>query len=198
MKKKHLNELLEFAVAILVRSGRVSRKYFRSDIKITTKSKHTFDPVTAADREVEEYLRSQIEKRYPDHGIYGEEYGHKIGNDINWVIDPIDGTKGFISGSPMWGSLLGVTINDQPLIGVMHQPFVRETFFADNKNAWYKSGGNINKLKTSTTAEPSKAILYCTHPDMFDSKKDKKHFASLKRIKFLLQMGSGTLKIIQF
>ncbi len=176
MKKKQLNELLNFAVSILIRSGRISRKYFRSNIKVASKSNHSFDPVTIADREVEAYIRRQIERQFPEHSIYGEEFGHKQGNEISWLIDPVDGTKGFISGSPMWGSLLGVKENDTPVIGIMHQPFVRETFFADNNNAWCKSAGKISKLETSATIEPSRAILYCTHPDMFSSKKDQKRF----------------------
>ncbi len=180
MKTTELNELRDFAVSILVRSGRISRKYFRSNIQINTKSKDVFDPVTIADREVEAYLRNQIEKKYPDHTIFGEEYGHKEGNNVSWFIDPIDGTKGFISGSPMWGSLLGVTENKIPVMGVMHQPFIKETFFAAGKNACLKSGATIKKLQSSSTTSLDRAILYCTHPSMFGSKKEFKTFQKIE------------------
>ena len=145
MKTTELNELRDFAVSILVRSGRISRKYFRSNIQINTKSKDVFDPVTIADREVEAYLRNQIEKKYPDHTIFGEEYGHKEGNNVSWFIDPIDGTKGFISGSPMWGSLLGVTENKIPVMGVMHQPFIKETFFCGRQKCLLEIRRNYQK-----------------------------------------------------
>ena len=188
MNKMDINKLLDFAVSIIIRSGRISRKYFRTGVEISNKSNRTFDPVTVADREVEAFLRKQIEKNYPDHGIYGEEHGHKSGNAYTWFIDPIDGTKGYISGAPMWGSLLGVMKNKRPLIGIMHQPFVGETFFADGSNAWWKHGNKRRILKTSTVKLPEKAILYCTHPAMFENRKDQKQFkrveAAVKNSRF--------------
>ena len=94
-----------------------------------------FDPVTIADQCIEKCLREKISAKYPDHGIMGEEQATMKGNAFTWIIDPIDGTRAFISGSPMWGILIGLMENNKPLLGLMHQPLLKETFFADSSKA---------------------------------------------------------------
>ncbi len=104
-----IEELTQFAVNIAGESGEIARRYFRKTIPVENKSDKKFDPVTAADREIEKFLRARIQQSYPEHGITGEEEADRAGNACTWVIDPIDGTRGFVSGAPMWGTLLGLT-----------------------------------------------------------------------------------------
>jgi myo-inositol-1(or 4)-monophosphatase len=160
-------QMLNFAVRIAVQSGRIARKYFRSTVPVTSKSTQAFDPVTAADRDIENYLRRKIRGHYPEHGIVGEEQGMTLGKNFTWVIDPIDGTRGFISGSPMWGTLIGLLRGKHPMLGLMHQPVVGETFYADRRGAWWKRGTAVRSLSTRGTGKLENAVLYCTHPDMF-------------------------------
>jgi myo-inositol-1(or 4)-monophosphatase len=178
---KKLQEMLEFALSITTRSGVIARKYFRSSLEISSKSTVEFDPVTEADQNIENYLRKKIHEQYPEHGIIGEEQGGNQGSKYTWIIDPIDGTRGFISGSPMWGSLLGLMENNRPVLGLMHQPYVRESFFATTRGAWWKQGTKISRLKTRNVTDIGKAILYTTHPSMFSSKQDIKAFNYVER-----------------
>lgn len=179
-KDRQQQQMLEFAVKIAIASGSIARKYFRSSIQVDTKSKHRFDPVTEADRQIEKFLRNKILKQYPDHGILGEEQGATPGNACTWVIDPIDGTRGFITGAPMWGTLLGLVENGRTLFGLMHQPFIRETFYADRSGAWLKRGSTIQSLRTRSTHKLEDAIVCVTHPAMFPTVSDRKAFARLE------------------
>jgi len=173
-------QMLEFAVKIAIASGSIARKFFRSSIQIDTKSRTRFDPVTEADRQIEQFLRDKIRKRYPAHGILGEEQGLTEGDAYTWVIDPIDGTRGFITGAPMWGTLLGLVNNGRPLFGLMHQPFVRETFYADRSGAWLKQGNTLRPLATRSTRKLEVAIICATHPAMFTTVTDQTAFARLE------------------
>jgi fructose-1,6-bisphosphatase/inositol monophosphatase family enzyme len=87
-----------------------------------------YDPVTEADRNIETLLRRRIGERYPEHKIVGEEHGTTGTGDTWWIIDPIDGTRAFISGMPNWGILLGWVEDGRPTVGAMHQPFTGETY----------------------------------------------------------------------
>lgn len=179
-KDQSQQQLMEFAVKIAIASGNIARKYFRTPVSVDSKSKQQFDPVTVADREIEQFLRNKIRKHYPDHGIIGEEQGVTAGNSSTWVIDPIDGTRGFISGTPMWGTLLGLLNNGKPALGLMHQPFVRETFYADRNAAWLRQGTTVRQLSTRPTRKLGEAILFCTHPSMFDQAADRNAFARIE------------------
>ncbi|MEK9672243.1 MAG: histidinol-phosphatase [Rhodospirillaceae bacterium] len=121
-------------------------------------------PVTAADREVEAAMRKQIEDRFPGHGIYGEEYGaERADADFVWVLDPIDGTKSFVSGKPMFGTLIGLLREGKPWIGVMDTPVLGET--------WAGGPGmpatcNGKPAKSRPCKDLSRAWLHCTSPGM--------------------------------
>lgn len=182
MRKDMQQQMMRFAVKIAIASGSIARKYFRSPIQVDTKSRTGFDPVTRADREIEQFLRDKIRRYYPDHGILGEEQGATAGNGYTWIIDPIDGTRGFIAGAPTWGTLLGLVHNGRPVFGLMHQPFVRETFYADRSDAWLKQGKQIRSLRTRATRKLEQAIICATHPDMFGSSNDRSAFVRLAGI----------------
>jgi myo-inositol-1(or 4)-monophosphatase len=110
-------------------SGETILPFFRTTLAIENKKAGGFDPVTAADRAAEDAMRALIRTQFPAHGILGEEYGsERIDAEYVWVLDPIDGTKSFISGMVAWGTLIGLMRFGEPVFGMMHQPFTRERF----------------------------------------------------------------------
>ncbi|MDZ7807528.1 MAG: inositol monophosphatase family protein [Gracilimonas sp.] len=118
-------ELLDTAIEIARIGGEHTLKYFKKDINIISKEDDT--PVTVADRETEQVIRKEILKRYPDHGIVGEEFGKtNEGSNITWVLDPIDGTKSFIHGVPFYTTLIGVLIDNEPQVGIIYAPALDE------------------------------------------------------------------------
>ena len=118
-------------------SSEVILPFFRSAIGTEDKSRGgVFDPVTEADRGAEAAMRRLIGQTFPAHGVIGEEYGlDRPDAEYVWVLDPIDGTKSFISGMPTWGTLIGLTHRGRPVYGMMSQPFTRERYYGDGKRA---------------------------------------------------------------
>ena len=107
---------------------------FRRFGDVLNKLEGGFDPVTEADREAEKAIRALIRAEYPGHGILGEEFGSENASSEHvWVIDPIDGTRSFISGIPLWGTLVGLTVEGDAVAGMMAQPFTGELFYADRR-----------------------------------------------------------------
>ena len=121
----NIKELLEAAKEIAHIGGQHTLKYFKKDFEVISKADDS--PVTIADRETEQIIRDQILKRYPDHGIIGEEFGKTNENSrIKWVLDPIDGTKSFIHGVPFYTTLIGIMIDNEPIVGVINAPALDE------------------------------------------------------------------------
>jgi histidinol phosphatase-like enzyme (inositol monophosphatase family) len=124
-----MKEILEFATAIAREAAAITLKHFRTGVVVESKSDAS--PVTVADREAEEFLRRRIERAYPDDAILGEEFGEKTGRSgYRWILDPIDGTKSFIRGVAMYGTMVGVEKDGQNLVGVVHYPASSETLAA--------------------------------------------------------------------
>jgi myo-inositol-1(or 4)-monophosphatase len=141
-----------------------------------------YDPVTIADQAAERVIRAAIAKSYPDHGILGEEFAAVRGaGRYQWVVDPIDGTRAFIMGSPLWGTLIGLIEDDKPVLGLMDQPFTRERFWAHGGAARMRAlDGRTRRLKTRGCNELSQAVLTSTHPDLFSSPKEQAAFGRIK------------------
>lgn len=124
-----LGEYLNFAEDIAREAGKHTLSYFRRDIDVEIKSDRS--PVTRADRETEQLLRSRIEAAYPDHCVAGEEFGvPETWGEWTWVIDPIDGTQAFVHGVPLYTVLLALLYENKPVIGVIHNPALDETVSA--------------------------------------------------------------------
>ena len=141
---------------------------FRTATAVANKRAGGFDPVTEADREAERAICDLIAAEYPDHGILGEEHGSRnAGASHVWVIDPIDGTRAFISGLPVWGTLVGLTVDGEAVAGLMSQPFTGELFFADGSGSRYEGPGGARRLSTRQTAELADATLFTTTPALF-------------------------------
>ncbi|MBH0239445.1 histidinol-phosphatase [Methylobrevis albus] len=142
--------------------------HFRSAMAVENKEALAFDPVTVADKGAEEAIRGLIGADYPEHGILGEEYGDQSGDAEHvWVIDPIDGTRAFISGLPVWGTLIGLKRHGVPVFGMMAQPFTGERFSGDGKSAYYTGPGGERPLKTRKCAAIGDATLFTTTPALF-------------------------------
>jgi len=141
---------------------------FRTAAKVSNKEAGGFDPVTEADREAERVLRALILAEFPDHGILGEEHGSENASSRHiWVIDPIDGTRAFISGLPVWGTLVGLTVDGDAVAGMMSQPFTGELFYADGNGAHYEGPGGPRRLRTRDTGELADATMFTTTPALF-------------------------------
>jgi myo-inositol-1(or 4)-monophosphatase len=142
--------------------------HFRAQPIVDTKSADHFDPVTAADRTAEAAMRRLITEAYPDHGIVGEEFGNERADaEYVWVIDPIDGTRAFITGLPVWGTLIGLTYRGRPQLGMMVQPFTGERYAGDGQRAWYRGPGGAKALATRACAALADAVLFTTTPALF-------------------------------
>ena len=142
-------------------SGETILPFFRTSLSIDNKStSHDFDPVTEADRAAEAVMRRLIKANFPQHGIVGEEFGSEREDaEYVWVLDPIDGTKSFISGFPIWGTLIALLHKGTPVFGMMHQPFIGERFSGDSGSAHYSGSTGERKLTPSSSMRRNDARL---------------------------------------
>lgn len=147
-------------------SGDAILPFFRTAMGIENKQAgRGFDPVTAADRAGEAAMRTLIKKTFSEHGIVGEEYGNEREDaEYVWTLDPIDGTKSFISGMPIWGTLIGLSHRMQPVFGMMHQPFTRERFSGDGAAARYSGPAGDRALHVRPCDAIEDAVLLTTSP----------------------------------
>jgi histidinol-phosphatase len=182
-KQPDFKALLSFAHELADLSGAAIRPHFRKSISVTNKaSPGDFDPVTAADKAAERVIREAIDTHWPEHGVIGEEYAHtREGARHRWVIDPIDGTRAFIMGSPLWGTLIGLLDEDEPVLGLMDQPFTGERFWTGPRQSYRRDAdGKARRLKARDGVALSESILTTTHPDLLARGKEQKAFARLK------------------
>jgi histidinol phosphatase-like enzyme (inositol monophosphatase family) len=165
-----LDTLSAFATTLAEKGGAIAKQWFRTDYTIDLKKDKS--PVTIADRTVEGELRQQILAAYPSHGILGEEYGQdKTDAEYVWVLDPIDGTRSFITGSPLWGTLVALLHRGQPVVGVVEMPILQERWLGvAGKGSWFSSRGQDQKACTvSRCTRLEEAKFYTTSMRYFDS-----------------------------
>lgn len=147
----------------------VTLPLFRTDLGIDNKLAAGFDPVTEADRSAETAIRAVIAQAFPDHAIIGEEWGSSGESEFTWIIDPVDGTRAFITGAPVWGTLIGFAHNGVAIAGLMSQPFIGETFLATPGGATYRRNGQTQPLRASGLTELASARVFTTTPSLFNS-----------------------------
>ena len=129
MADASLRDILNFATDAAWQAGRITLRYFQTGIAVERKADES--PVTIADRDAETKLRDLIVARFPDDGIVGEEHGDKVGTTgRRWIVDPIDGTKSFVCGVPLYGVMVGVEVDGDPAVGVVHFPALNEMICA--------------------------------------------------------------------
>lgn len=154
----------------------VTLRHFRRPLDIEHKTDAS--PVTIADREAEQLLRQRILRQFPDHGLYGEEYGQQgLEQRYRWVIDPIDGTKSFICGVPTFGTLIALLDGDEPIVGIIDMPALDER--------WVGAAAQPSRFKgeicrTRACADLADAVLFATAPEMFRGE-DMRRFERLVR-----------------
>lgn len=165
---EHL-QLTEFASELAQLAASVILPYFRVPLLVEDKSEqHLFDPVTIADQAAESAMRDLIQKQYPAHGILGEEHGYQAGeHSLTWVLDPIDGTRAFITGLPLWGTLIALFDGVEPIIGVMDQPVMQERYIGNKFKSVCLQHGVESMLATRQCHILADAIMMSTSPDMF-------------------------------
>jgi len=170
-------------------SGETILPFFRTALAIENKQTGGFDPVTAADRAAEDAMRTLIRKNFPEHGILGEEYGsERTDAEYVWVLDPIDGTKSFITGMVAWGTLIGLMRFGEPVFGMMHQPFTRERFAGDGGGARYRGPAGDRDLHVRACAGLSDAIVSTTSP-LLMNKADRAAFGKVENAAKLSRYG---------
>ena len=158
-------KLVAFAHRLADASGAVIRLFFRQRIEVTHKpGVHAFDPVTEADRGAERAIRAILERERPADAILGEEYGEKPGGPWRWVLDPVDGTRAFITGRHEWGSLIALEHDGAPVLGILDQPVLGERFLGANGRSLLLEGEKRTPLKVRECAELKDAILCATDP----------------------------------
>ncbi len=173
---ENLSEYKLFAKHLANISGEIIKSYFRKQISV--ESKNDLSPVTIADKNAEELMREEIMKKFPDHGILGEEFGkHNTGAEYEWILDPIDGTKSFIYGSVTFGTLIALLKNGKPLIGVINQPILNEFLIGDNLSAQL----NDTKVEVRQTNKLSEAVLLTTDHLNIEKYQNSKSFDQLIR-----------------
>jgi len=155
---------IEFGLRLATEASRVTLQYFRTD-SFRVERKNDRSPVTLADKQAEQTVRKLVESHYPDDAILGEEFGGIAGTTpFEWIIDPIDGTKSFISGVPLYSTLVGLTYRSQPVLGVIAIPALGEVVVgAQGLGAWYGMASQVNR---------DRPILNRAHVNQVDSLAD--------------------------
>ena len=180
-----MNELKNFCNYLADESGKIIRSYFRSSVKIETKSDQS--PVTAADKKAEEKMRELIMKEFPDYGILGEEFGaHNDDAEYKWILDPIDGTKSFISGAVTFGTLIALLKNGEPILGVINQPVLNEFLIGDNISA--ELNGSIVKVRECITLSAA-TLLTTDHLNIDQYQNIQKFDELIRKVKLYRQWG---------
>lgn len=173
---ENLTEFKNFMYHLANLSANIIKPYFRTGMNIEHKEDNS--PVTVADKNAEEAMRRAITEEYPEHGIVGEEFGsYKEDAEYKWVLDPIDGTKSFISGALSFGTLIALLKDDEPILGVINQPILNEFLIGDNKTTL------INNKPTSVRncKDISYAVLLTTDHINIDEYQNLEKFEKLIR-----------------
>ena len=169
MNDAEFDEYTAFARELALRARVETMPRFRQglaiDNKLAQETGESFDPVTEADKEAERVIRSLIEKRYPDHGILGEEFGEKEGDGrCRWVLDPVDGTRAFICGVPSWTTLIALEMDGHQKVGVIDMPWPGEMYIGGAGGACLVTGQDKWRIAVSGETDLTRARLSTTDP----------------------------------
>jgi myo-inositol-1(or 4)-monophosphatase len=186
-------EHARFAEALAAAASDFILPHFRTRPSMDNKLAQGFDPVTEADRAGERAMRAMIEARFPDHGILGEEYGAKPARSpYTWVLDPVDGTRSFVCGLMTWTTLVGLAYEGRPVVGVMHQPFVGETFVGSPAGSVLKHGGEVRRLAVNPAPGLEMAIATTTGPDFYRTPRQRGFLDAIRRtVRFMRYDGDA-------
>lgn len=162
------DDLIQTAEALADAAGEAILPYFRGQsLGIENKLSGGFDPVTVADRAAEQAMREVLQQRRPQDAILGEEFGASEGTSgLTWVLDPIDGTRGFMAGTPTWGVLISVADDAGPVLGVIDQPYTKERFIGGLGRADWTGPLGTRPLGVRQQTELDQAVLFTTFPEV--------------------------------
>jgi histidinol phosphatase-like enzyme (inositol monophosphatase family) len=170
------SDALALAHELADAAGKAQRRYFRTPVSVETKADES--PVTIADREAEEAMRDLIRRRFPGHGIWGEEFGPSgLDAEFVWVLDPIDGTKSFITGRPLFGTLIALLHGGMPVLGLIDQSIIGERW---QGVAGQRSTHNGKPIAVRPCAELGQAVLFATSPRIFDTSELRRAYQRLE------------------
>lgn len=179
-----MKEFKQFTTVLAEESGQIIQQYFRTN-SISIETKKDESPVTIADKKAEEKIRELITKHYPEHGIIGEEFGKSNPDaEYQWIIDPIDGTKSFISGAVTFGTLIALTFKGEPIIGAFNQPILKEFMLGDNVETLL----NGQKVSVKKCDNLKSALLLTTDLMNFETYQNLDNFMDLIRATKLYRM----------
>lgn len=168
MAEHNNSELVALAHRLADAARGETLRFFRgTSLETTSKLEGGYDPVTVADRAAERAMRDILEAERPDDGILGEEYGTKEGKSgLIWVLDPIDGTRGYISGTPTWGTLIGLHDGGRVIMGMIDQPYIGERFVGGLGHASFEGPHGGQGLAVSAVRELAQATIFTTFPEV--------------------------------
>ena len=191
VSSEELDLLLIAAERAADAAAKVTMQYFRQSLHVDNKAgENAFDPVTQADKEAEIAIREILSREFPHVGFYGEEHDAvESESGLTWVVDPIDGTRAFMSGMPLWGTLIGLFNGENAILGVMDQPFFKERFTAASGLSQLRNSTGVQTLKTRSGISLESATMYCTTPDMFVGDQEKRRFEGVKNSVQLTRYG---------
>lgn len=163
-----LDGLVSLACEVADAASRQTLAHFRSqDLRIEDKGATGFDPVTEADRAAEAAMRTLISHRRPEDSVLGEEMAETAGcSGLTWILDPIDGTRAFLSGAPTWGTLIAVADEQGPFIGIVDQPYIGERFVGRPGAAWCDGRSGRSALRVRSPRDLARSILFTTFPEI--------------------------------
>jgi|TARA_B110000263_G_scaffold247201_1_gene259613 inositol-phosphate phosphatase/L-galactose 1-phosphate phosphatase/histidinol-phosphatase len=175
MNANSIERFVDIAIKLVDSSGPIILDYFRTNLSFEKKNDES--PVTKADQEVESLILNILEKELPEHGVLGEEHGGKrLDSEYVWVIDPIDGTRAFINGIPLFGTLIALTHNGIPIVGIIDHPALEERWLGiDGAPTLHWGRGNSGApVETRSCQSLDTAMLCSTSPDMFSTEERNK------------------------
>jgi len=186
-----LQELMQVAQIAANAAAEVTMRYFRQALSVENKAgEGDFDPVTIADREAELAIRAVFREKCPEIGVFGEEHDVlESESGLMWVVDPIDGTRSFMSGMPLWGTLIGLYNGEEAILGLADQPALGERFSAFSGRATIESPRQNGVLTTRRHVPLSKAIAFSTTPDVFTQDTGRVQFENIRDSARLMRYG---------
>ena len=163
MPPTEIAQRLEFALAVSQEAAKLILSYYMTP-ELVVDLKRDRSPVTAADRGAEELIRDRIAQQFPDDGVFGEEFGETAGrNGVRWVLDPVDGTKAFIHGVPLFGTLIGLEADGELLAGVCRLPALNEVIYGgQGLGAWWQIGDTTPRRARVSSIETLEEAMVCT------------------------------------
>ena len=187
-------DTIAFAHSLADAAADVVRPYFRQRIRVTDKGatgpKPIFDPVTDADRGAETAMRNLIHAERPRDGILGEEHGHETGTSgLTWILDPIDGTRAFITGRHTWGTLIALHDGTRPTLGIIDQPILRERFIGHSGKSEMITADGREPLRVRACSSLSQAVVSTTHPWSYFDRTQRAAFESVCEVSRMSYFG---------